>query len=231
MKSVIPIFLLIVFWFAVLTVYGQAESMQIDKFQEANCEDLRARLDNFAIQLNHSPHATGTVAISGKINDLRNSLYYEAMIEGYFRKRNMLSRLKIFRTRVETERHISFWLTPADAQPPPITTSEWSLDYPEDSKAFIFTHGDNYAVEISVCLYVDELAMLAKVVKANPKSRTHVVLKVRSEKEFARRKRQTITDLTSGYTISRSQIRIFKQSGFKGDRYGIEPNTEYWFVP
>lgn len=213
-------------------VQGQTKSSLIDEFQNPSCEDIWARLDGFLIQLNNNPDAKGTIAISGKSNDLRDDLYYDAMIRGYFLKRKVpASRWKIVRTPLERDRQVKFWLTAPGSMPPEIQVAEWSLEYSPEVKPFIFTWGENYMVEVTVCLYVDELALLARVLKANPEAKTNVVLKVRSRYEFTRRKRRSIAALVNDYSIRRSQIRIFKKSGFKGDRYGIEPNAEYWLIP
>lgn len=230
MKSASHIFFVLVLGLSVAAQTRPA-SVLIDEFQNGNCEQIWARLDSLAIRMNADPTATGTVSISGAINDIRNNLYYDAMIRGYFADRRMSERVKIIRTDLQQKRHFELWLTPANAEPPVVHAADWPLEYPEHAKPFIFTEGENYMVTVSVCLYVDEVALLAKVLKANPKARTNVVLKVPSHKEFALRKRKVIKILTTNYSIPRSQIRIFEQLGFKKDPHGIESNTEYWLVP
>lgn len=204
---------------------------QIDEFQNPNCEDLWARLDNFRIQINNNPDATAIVALSGKNYDLRNDLWYEAMIRTYFMSRKLpAGRWKVLRTQPQAVRKAEFWLTPAGGELPNVQVSDWSLEYSKETKPFIFTFGDSYAVETNVCLYADELALLARVLAANPSARTNVVLKVRSQKEYLRRKASTISTLVNDYAIRRHQIKIFKEVTHRPNPYGIHPTVEYWFV-
>ena len=230
MKLAVQIFLLLAFGLSA-SAQTRPASVLIDEFQNGNCEEIWARLDMLAVQMNNDPSATGTVSISGVVNDVRDNLYYEAMVVGYFADRRMSDRVNIIRTALQQKRHFELWLTPANSEPPVVHPAEWPLEYPENAKPFIFTERENYMVTVSVCLPVDELALLAKVLGVNPKARTNVVLKVPSHKEFALRKRKVIKILTTNYSIPRSQIRIFEQLGFKKDPHGIESNTEYWLVP
>ena len=142
--------------FLVLASVSPAQSRNsflVDKFQNPSCEDLWARLDGFLIQLHNDPEAIATVAVSGKVGQLRDDLWTEDMIRRYFLSRNVPShKWKLVRTRPETERRIEFWLTPAGAEAPRIDIAEWSLEYPRKTKPFIFASYPNYAQEVSVCL-------------------------------------------------------------------------------
>ena len=133
--------------------------------------------------------------------------------------------------RPEAKRKVELWITPAGAERPKIDSAEWSLIYPKGTKPFIFAYDPDHSEEVDVCLASDQTGLLAEVLKANPSARTNIVLKVRSQNEFARRKRQTISELVNHYEISVQQIKIFKQIAHKPDRYHIEPDTEYWLVP
>ncbi len=218
-----------------VSINGSAQSPQsvpIDEFQNPNCEDMWARLDNFAIQILNNPDAVATVEISGKANELRNNFYWEAMIRSYFRKRNIpTERTHIVRTALTENRFVRFWLTPPRAEAPSIDAVEWSMIYPADTTPFIFTNRDSDAVETTVCLYVDELAMLSDVMSANPRSRLNVVLIVGSERQFQRRKSVVVKELVKDYEISRSRIKVFKQIRTKPNPYGIYPDAEYWLLP
>jgi hypothetical protein len=204
----------------------------VDQFADPNCEDLWARLDGFLSQLNRNPDTIGTVTISGKIGDLRNDLMIEDMIRRYFARRNVSpERFQILRLKPETQRMLEFWITPAGGETPKLQTAEWSLVYPTEAKPFIFAVEPSYDVEINICLYSDPLALLSKVLRANQDACTNVVLKVRSQKEYLRRKRRVISNLITKYGIQRQRIRIFKQVTHETNTYGIYPDIEYWFVP
>lgn len=210
----------------------QATSMLIDEFTDPNCEDLWARLDNLSVQIRANPSAVATVEISGKTNDIRANLYWESMIRTYLIKRKFPSeRWRLIRTPLQVHRRFRFSLTPPRAPLPDTDDADWPIEYAPGKEPFIFTSGDSYAVEINVCLYVDEIALLEKVVAANPRSRLNVVLIVKSERQFRRRKRDTLAMLSEDYAIPLTRIKVFKKISRKPNPYGIEPNTEYWLLP
>ena len=103
--------------------------------------------------------------------------------------------------------------------------------YPSGTKPFLFTEGESYSVELGVCLDVDEVALLAKALEFNPAARVNVVLIVRSNREYLRRKEKTTKELVDAYSISRSRIRMFRKLASKPNPYGIYPTTEYWLIP
>jgi hypothetical protein len=208
-------------------------AIMVDQFSDASCEVLWARLDNFHNELSNNPTAVATIAVSGKIGELHDDLWIEDMIRGYFLRTRTIpsARWKIVRMRPEVNRKIEFWITPLGAEPPKIETAEWSLIYPEETKPFIFAYDPDHMEEVSVCLASNQLRFLAQVLRANPTARINVVLVVRSQKEFARRTRQTIAELVRDYGVQLKQIRVFKKITRKADPYNIEPDVEYWFVP
>lgn len=211
----------------------QPTSKLIDTVRDTSCEVLWAQLDNFAVELHNNRGSFATIGISGEIGDLRDDLWTEDMIRRYFvRLREIpLDRWQVVRMRPEAKRKVELWITPESAERPKIDSAEWSLIYPAGIKPFIFAYDPNHAEEIDVCLPSDQTGLLAEVLKANPTARTNVVLKVRSQKEFARRKRQTISELVNHYEINVQQIKIFKQIIHKLDPYRIGPDIEYWLVP
>jgi hypothetical protein len=205
----------------------------VDQFTDASCEVLWARLDGFRSEINNNPNAVATVTLSGKIGEIEKDLWIEDMIRGYFLRTDKLpvERWKVVRLRPDAERRIEFWIIPAGADDPKIETAEWSLVYSKDTKPFLFAYKPDHLEEVSVCLVSNRVRLLAQLLRANPTSRTNVVLIVRSQKEFVRRMRQTIAELVNDYGVSRKQIKIFKKVTRKKAPYNIEPDVEYWFVP
>lgn len=218
-----------------LTLAGVGQDVSgtslVDEFSNPNCEDIWARLDNFLTQLNNNPMATATISMSAKRGEARDDLYYETMMRNYFITRKVaLERWRIIRTKAEESRIIRFWLTPPGARLPMLEVAAWSLEYPLGTKPFIFTNGENYMVEVTVCLYVNELDLLAKVLAANPHSRTNVVLIVKSKEQFYRRKKQVLRKLVGDYSISSNRIKFFQRINRRPNPYGIRSDAEYWFV-
>ena len=198
MKKLIPI---IILFFAVF-VFAQekAKAILVDEFGQTSCEEIWVRLDNFLIQLNENPGAIGTAEISGKIGDAHKDLYFESQINMYFLRRKIpRERWSIVRTRPGTERSFRFWLTPTGGDLPKINAAEWSLQYTKETKPFVFGWGESYAED--VCLTADELGNLAQILKANPNARTNVVLVVRSQREYDRRRREVMKQLSEDYSI------------------------------
>jgi hypothetical protein len=202
-----------------------------DEFSEPTCEVLWAQLDGLTQEMRENPTVRATIEISGKPGEPHVNLYWEQMIQGYLARSIANERWNLVRTPLGKQRVVRFLLTPTGATLPKIESADWSLEYPPDTKPFILTNGKSYSVEVGVCLAVDELALLAEMLKNNAGSRVNVVLVVRSTREFERRKRQALKTLTSQYAIPVSRIRIFRQARTKPNPYGIEPDAEYWFIP
>lgn len=219
-------------FFAVIATFGQdSHSVVADEFQNPNCEDMWAHLDNFAIQILNNSEAIATTEISGKVGDLRNNLYWEAMIRSYFNQREISAeRNRIVRTPLTDKRFVRFWLTPPGAALPSANAEEWSMNYSSGTKPFIFTYHDSWAAENTICLNVDELALLARVMAANPGARVNVVLYTRSDREYLRRKTKVIQELNDDYDIPTRRIRMFKKILPKPDPRRIQPNAEYWLL-
>lgn len=114
---------------------------------------------------------------------------------------------------------------------PELEQSEWRMSYPAGTKSFLFTNGDSYSVEVGVCLDVDEVALLAKALEFNTNARVNVVLIVRSNREFLRRKQMVIKSLVDKYSMDRSRVRVFQKISSKPNPYRINPTTEYWLLP
>jgi len=222
--------------FASLARISRAQDKQailVDKFQDASCEVLWARLDNLSSQLNSNPEVIATIAMSGKIGQLRDDLWIDDMIRGYFRSTRPIpsDRWKIVRTAPKAERNIEFWITPVGGEPPRIESAEWSLGLPKETNPFVFDYEPDHMEEVTVCLDSDRIRLLAQVLQANQTARTNVVLIVRSQNEFVRRTRRTMSELVGVYGISRQQIRIFKKITRRPNPYRIHPDVEYWLVP
>jgi hypothetical protein len=178
-----------------------------------------------------NPTALATIEIIGKENDISANFYLESMIRGYARKFLPAGRWSMRRAKWERERRFRYWLTPPGAIPPKIDDANWSFVYPANTKPFIFTHGESHMVEVGVCLYVDEIDLLAKALEANPKARVNVVLIVRNDQQYQRRRREVVRTLMRKYSISATKIRTFKKISRKPNPHGINPDAEYWFVP
>lgn len=215
-------------------MHGQEvpKAVLVDELSNPNCEDLWARLDAFANNIPANPTSTATVEISGKKNDTLGNFYWDSMIRGYFQSRKLLGqRWRVVRTAIGDQRKVRFWLTPPGALEPNVDPVNWEMSYTPGTKPFVFTNGESHSVEVGVCLYVDEIALLSMALSSNPATRVNVVLMVRNDREFVRRKRSIARMLVNDYSVSQSRFRFFKLINRKPNPYGIRPTTEYWLLP
>lgn len=207
------------------------KAVLVDEITGMDCEVLWARLDAFMNEMSNTPSSIATVEISGKVDDARGNFYWDHMIRGYFSRRSIpKERWQVVRGPLGNERVARFWMSPPGGSPA-IESAEWTMNYPTGIKPFVFTYGESYMVEVGVCLYVNEIALLAMALETNSMARLNVVINALSNAEFNRRKRNVINELVRDYSISRSRIRIFKKLRSKRNPFGREPTVEYWLLP
>ena len=208
------------------------EPILVDEMNNADCENLWSRLDAFAIQLAEDTSAAARIEIAGKLDEpVHTDFYWYNMIRDYARQRRISAdRWKVRKLPRSNDRLVKFWIVPQGAHEPEVEEAEWSFIYPHGTKPFIFSHGTNYAVEVGVCLDVDEIDLLSQALAANPAARLNVVLITPTEKAFQLRKQKTLLTLTREYSIAQYRIRFFRKVGAPRPGYP-NPDAEYWFVP
>jgi hypothetical protein len=115
------------FILALCAAYAPARQAQgggarlIDSFGEINTSDLKARLDNFAIELQNDPNSRGVVAAYGAqhrfpgwpLRRARNALRYLVEMRGID-----ASRVSLVNGGPRDETTIELWHLPAGAEPP-----------------------------------------------------------------------------------------------------------------
>ena len=200
----------------------------------ANYEEMLAILDSTALSVFGHPGSKCVIVVHGKVGDVERDLELEQVARRYFVSRagpQLKDRWKFVRARQTEKRMVRAWLIPAGAQMPQIDEAEWSFRYPEGTKPFIVEDcGYSPEWEPEPCSYVDRINVLAQLLKADPKARTNIVLRVRSRTEFATRKRKILANLRETYDVRAKQVRFFEViAGPYPDR--IESTVQYWFVP
>jgi hypothetical protein len=212
---------------------GEPKVVLVDEFGKPSCEELWAQLDFLSSKLAGSPTSSAVIDISAPASEVPHvPVYWHRMVQNYFAIRKLgPERIRIRMLKLGDEWNIKFWMLPTGTNPPEAERAEWSLKYPSGTKPFVFTNGDPYSVRSGVCLNVDEIGLLARAVDENPLSRVNVVVIVRSDREFARRRATILKELVEDYSISPSRIRMFKKLTKRPNPYGIDPRTEYWLLP
>ena len=231
-----PRFLLIALLLSSLSGATNAQvppkTVLLNEIGDPQCEFLWAALDHLRAEILNKPGSFATVEISGVTGDPRGNFYWEAFIRNHLARYTPKASWAIHRTAVGSDRRVKLWLTPPGGDPPKINVAEWSFIYPPDTKPFVFSNGgEDHSVKSGVCLYVDEIRLLANALRENPEARLNVVLIVPSDRAYRRRRANTLRMLTREYSISPSHIRIFRKLDTKPDPHDLEPDAEYWFVP
>ncbi len=211
---------------------GQEQPTLITELGSPDCEFLWSQLDTVASEMSKHPASTLTVDMAGLATAFphRNIYWYE-MLRGYFSSRKLAAqRWQIRQLPLADQWRIQFWLVPPAAKPPETQGALWNFKYPPGTKPFLFTNGESYSVTVGVCLPVDEIGLLGAAFNENPGSRVNAVLIVRTDREFEKRKRQVLKTLAE-YSIPRARVRVFKKISKEPNPHGINPVTEYWFLP
>lgn len=213
------------------TSENQDPKQPFTQIGEPSCEFLWAQLDLVRSEMLTNSNARLVVEITGITDSPRDNIYWYEFLRSYLSRYIPSQERWTIRTLpLHERREIKFWLIPPDDSLPPAKEVKWSYSFPPKTKPFLFTNKENYSVEVGVCIYVNELAMLANAVKDNPGARINLVLIVKTEREFIRRKREAINELES-YGVSAKKVTVFKKRSRKPNPYGIQPTSEYWLLP
>lgn len=137
MKIKLPLIVLCFFVFAP-AAFAQMEARKFDEMGDINCEEAKARLDNFAIQLQGEPTAKGYIIFYGgksyrtTIYNRRTKRYVRLLprrgeakarmspwINYLTNSRGMESpRIELIDGGYREEPMMEFWIAPAGAKPP-----------------------------------------------------------------------------------------------------------------
>jgi|SRR5690606_38471736 len=233
-KRIFPLIFLTAVAFVTTRSQAVPQPTLIAERGNANYEEMLLVLDVTALSVRDHTGSKCVIVVHGKIGDVEKDLELEQVARRFFVSRagpQLKDRWKLVRARQTEKRMVRAWLIPASAQIPQIDEAEWSLRYPEGTKPFIVEDcGYSPEWEPEPCSYVDRINVLAQLLKADPKARTNIVLRVRSRTEFATRKRKILANLRETYDVRAKQVRFFEViAGPYPDR--IESTVQYWFVP
>jgi hypothetical protein len=224
MKSPKIIFASVILLTAFNICFGQDKPKAeiIDQFDEINCEELLARLDNFLIAMRNNPNAAGYIIISGGKND-KNSFRDEWRIRGHLEFRRFDdSQLTIAKAEVVKDSYTKFWLVPAGAEKPEYKEIDFDYKIPENRKPYIF---NSTKEDGDLCPGGNQLKIYSDYLSANPNFRGHIVIFTESKAEFEKERTKLFNELTNKYKIPADQIKFFfvKKKEFS--------YNEFWLVP
>ena len=210
-----------------LLAQAKAVAKNLEVVPRPNCETEKLFLQYFRSELEKDPNANGIVVIKGAASELRGNFIFESSV------RNFLQMIGADPTRYEVVQSGSsldtsweMWIVPAGADPPPIESLDWSYKIDKNAKPFRFTWENGFADDI--CPPVDDIAIFAKVLRANPQARANLVIRGTKASAIEKIKRRVLTNLIRNHGVRKSRIRVFVAREIVT---GMKPLVEYWFVP
>lgn len=200
------ILLLLVFFF-LGTGFGQEKgSTLLNRFDKIPCSVFRGALDDFLVALSEDPTATGYVVLSDDANYLE-VVQRRQMIENHIFSRNFDPKRVVFVRRPGMGRfELEFWKLDTDSQLGFSYASDWSYMLPDRSKPFVLLTG---GFDASECPEARDRELVAKFLKANPRSKVNVVIRCRGRNCFRETQRAFTDDLVVRNGLSRSRMRFF----------------------
>lgn len=141
MKRVFKAALLLTFLCATAFARQQPTARMIDEFGGVPFSDMLARIDNFAIELQHAPGASGVIAIYPEMSDRLPGWYTRRAYwaKGYLTKGRGLGEGRVsvvnggFRDKVTYE----LWLVPAGAEQP-VKPLDWAEALSREKNPVLF---------------------------------------------------------------------------------------------
>lgn len=204
----------------------------VDRMTNATCEDRQARMDNFFLELNNDPSATGYIFSFG-------SPRIVAAVEKQMRanlkwRKYDTSRITFVNGGGRSKKAtIEFWLVPAGAdapEPEPPVENEADFDTPRNNTEIKIDPKEPYIFSSEyydggACVGEDtelDLEGYAQKLKENPKSRGNIVIMMMTNSEFREKEKEILTFLTKK-GINRQRLRTFHRKTFGG--------VELWILP
>jgi len=212
--------------FAILALSAAAQekpkAVQVDEFEMANCEEILARTDNFAVKLSNNPNVLAIVIIrydpASKL--VSKARWYRKLITSRFLNYYDISRLKITQDPTAKEIGGQFWLVPPGADEPSHQGTVWPDEPIDLSKPFLY---GSYS-EDGICNTFTP-KQYAGLIKSNSDVRGQIIIHSmfrRYQKETADEWSKTFVEK---YYLPRTRFKIF--FGKRRDPGYVE----FWITP
>lgn len=192
-------------------VFSQQSSKAelIDEFEHFNCEDFKARVDNFYIHLNDNSSAKGYLVISGDKTQMKRKLVAELLLESAVVARVYdRSRVQIVKGPESGKVNIKLWLVPAGVEKPDFHEGKWELTFQKNDKPFMLESGMD-----DICPPAPFDALAKELLDENPEGRIYVVVYGRTPSERSRELTVARKKLAS---IASNRLRYFIRTSDAG---------------
>lgn len=219
MRSLLLLFTFLLF---VPGHFGQdAEPVLLDSFDRIACSDLTARLDRFLVNLANDPASTGYVALSSEADYLK-VFRRRRLVDNYVLYRRFdRDRIVFVRRKRLPENGIELWKVQKGSKLPFEFQAGWPYALPQRTKPFILIAGGR---DESECSPPSDIEFISQFLKANPRSRSNIVIRCNERDCFRQRKREIIKELAT-YRVPRARLRFFYLPT-NSDYY----SHEYWIL-
>ena len=210
--------------FVLASIVAGQTPVLVDEFDKPHCDEFLARVDNFFLQLNAEPTATGYFILSGPENKRLEMLEMDMLFDGAIAQRAYeaaLVKKAIAWNLNSNEIHLQFWLVQSGSAPPEVEVVrriEWHYNLSPGMEPFIL-HTDNE----HICSTPTFPKVYQAILLANPKAHGNVVIYGNSRKA----QREGLKDAKETLkAIPKARFRYFFVRS--ADEY---PWADYWIVP
>jgi hypothetical protein len=218
------IFLSLVFLTLATIAQEAPKAVLVDEFGELPCEDILARTDYLASELQRDPTLAASIVISPPRERPSLAQGRRKLISSTLQLRGVSSDRYIFRKMpVSSDGKMAtrFWKIPLGAEPPGDNSFIWKEVAPATDRPYIFGFVD----DIDICPTFVSRAF-AKLLLGNPGARGNIVV---IDSKYATATKYKVADLwikefTESHGLPRNRLRLFFSMG-------DEPGVEFWFVP
>lgn len=221
MKYLLPLILLLTTVVAAQDTRAAGDVFPIDEFGDQYCDEFKARIDNFYIQLNLNPTNRGYFVVSGSKETLANRLYLELLLASAIADRAFdPARVTVVHGEEAGPLKVQLWVVPADADNPKFHNVQWDFKLAPGHEPVLLR------AECSQICSPSRLGELAqKLVAANPDGRMYIVVQGPTRRsrlvELERAKRKMAK-------LGITRARYFIRASY--DPHYPYPHSDYYFA-
>lgn len=208
----------------VASLFSQVDkAVLFDRFDRLSCSDIRGRIDGFLAELSKNPAAIGVVVV-GDDGDFSKSLLRRGLVETQASFRNFpLTRLHFVRKAGLPEYGVEFWKASRNADLPFSVNSDWSFNVPDTARPLVvYSSGFNE----SECYFPKGGGIIAEYLRANPGSRSNVVIRCNGRQCLNQQKMLILDEIPKKDDDLKRRIRFFHVP-IRTDLY----SNEFWLLP
>jgi len=171
-RYLLPIFLLLASVISAQDPPVNGDYFPIDEFGAQHCDEFKARIDNFYIQLNLNATDVGYFVVRGSKDTLAKRLAFELMLASAIADRQYdPKRVVVIRGEESGPLNVQLWVWPGSDTDPPFHKSQWDLTMSPQSEPFLLR------TDMDAICSPSPLGKIAQeLFSANPEGRIYVIV-------------------------------------------------------